>query len=215
GNTIYTAGPAAGVCSLPVRVGGHSGLSPDASSAEQSKSIMPDFPHIPWTALYWIDVIAIGHFLISYYRNCYRKGYRIDFWHAQLFLCCVLPNMLMLPFAGSEVNAITVGSDLPGLIDALPTVFLITLLGYVGILAGGGVWRLQAGLGLRKTAIKILDVVPRCSMMLMSSRNVLVFQSLVCVVLQLSILSYYFSKNGFGFNLRTFTFENPALRPVA
>jgi oligosaccharide repeat unit polymerase len=176
---------------------------------------MPDIPSISWAALYWIDVIAIGHFLISYYRNCYRKGYRIDFWHAQLFLCCVLPNMLMLPFAASEVNAITLNTDLPGVVEAVPTVFLITLVGYVAILAGGGLWRLQAGLGVRKAAINLLDVVPGCSRMLMSSRNVLVFQSLLCVTLQASILGYYFSKSGFGFSLRTFTFENPGLRPIA
>jgi len=176
---------------------------------------MPDIPNIPWTALYWIDVLAILHFVISYYRNCYRNGYRIDFWHVQLFLVCVFPNMLLLPFSKSDVNMIVVGSDMDGIVAALPTVFLITLLGYVAILAGGGLWRLKAGLGLRNAAYRTLNLLPHCSMMLMSSREVLVFQAVLCVVLQWLLLAYYFSRSGFAFDLRGYTFANPALRPVA
>ena len=48
------------------------------------------------------DAFAIVHYSqFLYYRNCYRKGYRIDFWHTNLFLLCVFPNMIMLPFAKS------------------------------------------------------------------------------------------------------------------
>jgi oligosaccharide repeat unit polymerase len=176
---------------------------------------MPDLSLIPWSALYWIDAIAVAHFLISYYRNCYRKGYRIDFWHSQLFLICVLPNMLMLPFAKSELNTIVVGKDMGTIIQVLPTVFLITLVGYLAVLAGGGLWRLRAGLGLRKAAFEMLNLIPRCSMMLMSSRDVLVFQAALCVVFQWLVLAYYFSQSGFAFDLRGYTFANPSFRPVA
>lgn len=176
---------------------------------------MTDFSRISWNELYAIDFIVVAHFLISYYRKCYRQGYRIDLWHAQLFLSCVLPNMLILPFAKSELNFIAVGDDMPGIVEALPTVFFISLLGYAAVLFGGELWRLKAGLGVRNTAASILDIVPRCSRMLMSSRKVLVFQSTLCIVLQVLILGYYFSKNGFGFSLREFTFENPSLRPIA
>jgi hypothetical protein len=64
-----------------------------------------------WKMLYVLDLLAMALFAIPYYRNCYRKGYRIDFWHAQLFLVCVLPNMLMLPFAASEPNALVLGRE--------------------------------------------------------------------------------------------------------
>lgn len=49
----------------------------------------------------------------------------------------------------------------------------------------------------------------------MSSRQLLVFQALICMFLQAAVLSIYFAKNGFGFDLRAFTFANPMLRPVA
>jgi oligosaccharide repeat unit polymerase len=168
-----------------------------------------------WNLLYALDLFAIGLFLVSYYRQCYRRGYRIDFWHVELFLACILPNMLMLPFAKSELNGIVLGKDLWPVIDVLPAVFLITLLGYCAVLAGGGLWRLQLGIGLRKTATRVMEIVPRSSMMLMSSKAVLVFQAMLCVLLQTLILSLYFSASGFGFDLRSYTFANPTLRPVA
>ena len=168
-----------------------------------------------WNFLYGLDLFAIVLFAISYYRRCYRRGYRIDFWHAELFLMCVFPNMIMLPFAASELNIIVVGRDLDAVVDAVPKVFLITLVGYLAVVLGGKLWRLQAGLGIRKATVHVLDVVPRCSMMLMSSRSVLVFQAAVCVLLQFLILALYFSASGFAFDLRAYTFENPTLRPIA
>jgi oligosaccharide repeat unit polymerase len=165
--------------------------------------------------LYGLDLAAIALFAISYFRNCFRRGYRIDFWHAELFLLCVFPNMIMLPFARSELNIIVLGRDLDAVIAAVPTVFLITLLGYFAILLGGKFWRIRAGLGLRRATAQVLDIVPRCSMMLMSSRTVLVVQAGMCLLLQFLILALYFSASGFAFDLRAYTFENPTLRPVA
>src|SRR5438270_8060412 len=170
---------------------------------------------ISWNALYVIDVFAIAWFAVSYYRNCYRMGYRIDFWHANLFLLCVFPNMIMLPFAKSELNVLVLGRDLYSVIEVLPTVFLITLAGYFAVLVGGSLWRIHSGIGVRQTAIQVLEIIPRASMMLMSSRGVLVFHSALCFALQMGILSLYFSQSGFAFDLRSFTFANPALRPLA
>jgi len=172
-------------------------------------------PRIPWTFCYALDCLAIAGFAISYYRKCYCRGYRIDFWYAQVFLLCVFPNMLMLPFAKSELNVLVLGRDLNAVTAALPIIFLITMVGYLAVLSGSGLWRLQLGCGLRDTAAKVLDAVPRCSMMLMSSRSVLIFQSALCLALQAMILAIYFSQSGFAFDLRGFTFANPSLRPVA
>src|SRR6266702_847211 len=168
-----------------------------------------------WNVLYAIDVLAIFLFAISYYRNCYRRGYRIDFWHVQLFLMCVLPNFVLLPFARSELNGLILGQDFTAVITVLPNVFLLTLLGYFAVLTGGSLWRLRLGLGVRKAAVRVLDIVPRFSIMFMSSRSLLVFQALLCFLLQVLILAVYFAHNGFGFDLRSYTMANPALRPVA
>jgi oligosaccharide repeat unit polymerase len=169
---------------------------------------------LPWNALYALDGVLLAIFALSYYFKCYRKGYRLDFWYAQLFLLCVLPNMIMLPFARSRLNVIVLGKDMDAVVAVLPVVFLITVVGYFAVLLGGGLWRLQLGIGARNAANRMLDIVPRCSMMLMSSRGVLVFQSALCLLLQFLILAFYFSKSGFAFDLRSYTFANPALRPV-
>jgi oligosaccharide repeat unit polymerase len=168
-----------------------------------------------WNALYILDLIGIGLFLISYYRNCYRRGYRIDFWHVSLFLSCVLPNLLMLPFARSELNAIVLGRDFPAVVAVLPEVFLIALLGYFSMLVGGSLWRLRVGFGLRNAGIGILNFLPRNSMMLMSSRTLLVFQASLCIASQTAILAVYFAQSGFGVDLRGYTFAHPWVRPVA
>jgi oligosaccharide repeat unit polymerase len=168
-----------------------------------------------WNLLYMLDVLAISSFAISYYLTCYRHGYRIDIWHSQLFLGCVMPNMIMLQVSRSDLNVYILGRDFTAVVAALPNVFLIALLGYSAMFAGGLSWRIRVGLGTRKLAVRVLDIVPQCSMMLMSSRSLLVFQSLLCLVLQFLILSLYFAHNGFGFDLRQYTFANPSLRPVA
>jgi hypothetical protein len=168
-----------------------------------------------WSTLYAIDACSLLLFAISYYRNCYSKGYRIDIWHTQIVLFCVLPNMFMLPFAGGTLNALIVGPDFQAMAAALPKVFLITTVGFLSILAGGTLWRLQAGTGLRRFAAGVLDFGPRCSMMLMASRTVLLFQAALCIALQAAVLTFYFANNGFAFDLRAYTFANPALRPIA
>jgi oligosaccharide repeat unit polymerase len=168
-----------------------------------------------WNIFYTLDIVAMLSFLASYYWNCYRRGYRIDFWHTQLFLICVLPNLILFPFSSNELNELIVHQDFASVVTALPSVFLIALLGYLAILTGGGLWSLRVGLGLRKAAIQMLDIIPRSSRMLMSSRSVLVFQASLCIILQLMILAVYFVHSGFGFDLRDFTFAYPELRPVA
>jgi oligosaccharide repeat unit polymerase len=168
-----------------------------------------------WQLLYLLDLFAIFTFLLSYWRSCYRRGYRIDFWHLTLFLSVVLPNLVMLPLARNELNGIVLGSDYGAVVAALPTVFLIVLVGYFSFLIGGSLWRLRTGRGLKDAVMPVLRLPYRWSMMMMASRHVLIFQAAICFALQALILAIYFSHNGIGFDLRLYTFEHPALRPVA
>ena len=168
-----------------------------------------------WTVLYAIDAAAILSFVALYIKNGYLRGYRVDFWHLTLFMSCVFPNMILLPFATSEMNRLVLGADFDAVTAAIPKVFLIGIVGFCAMLAGGSLWRLQTGIGIRKSAARVLHVLPRLSMMMMSSRRLLIFLALLCGVLQVSVLAIYFARSGFGFDLRQFTFANPWLRPVA
>jgi oligosaccharide repeat unit polymerase len=166
-----------------------------------------------WNILYAIDLLLLLLFLVAYYRNCYRYGYRIDFWNFQVLLLCVIPAMAMLPFERDDLNAIIVGRDLPRIIEAMPRVFLITSTGFLALYLGGNLWRLQLGIGMRRSTQKVLKVFPRTSLMIMSSRSVLIGLSTICLCLQAIMLSLYFSTAGFGFDLRAYTFLNPGIRP--
>jgi oligosaccharide repeat unit polymerase len=121
----------------------------------------------------------------------------------------------MLPFALSELNVIVTGDDTDAVIAAVPHVFLIAVLGYLMMVAGGALWRLKLGVGLRKTAFSILDMPARWSRMLMSSKLLLIIHTGICLALQILVLGIYFARNGFGFDLRSYTFADPSLRPVA
>jgi oligosaccharide repeat unit polymerase len=168
-----------------------------------------------WNLLYVLDSFAVTLFLVSYWRKCYRRGYRVDFWHFNLFLACVFPNLFMLPLARNSLNGIVLGEDFEAVQAVLPAVFLITLVGYFAMLAGSELWRFRLGIGLRKSVMPVLRFPYLCSMMLMSSCKVLVFQAALCLAAQSLILALYFSHMGFGFDLRAYTFANPALRPIA
>lgn len=165
--------------------------------------------------LYVIDAIVIVLFFASYYLHCYRRGYKIDIWYTQLFLGCVLVDQVMLPFAGSDLNVISIGALVTAVQDHLADAFLISLVGFFAILAGGALWKLRLGVGLRRAASSILDILPRQSRLLMSSRQLLVLQAVLCLLAQFVIVLVYFKSSGFGFNLRKFAFEEPSIRPIA
>jgi len=187
----------------------------EVPGSEQPRIQQEPKVEIGWNVLVALDVLGLAYFGVSYYFKCYRKGYRIDFWHFQLFMICVLPNLIMLPFAASDLNRIVLGNDLQAVQAVLPKVFLITLVGYLSMLAGGAVWSLHVGLGIRNEAARIINTIPRLSLMMMSSRGLLIFHTSLCLVFQMIMLAIYYSQNGFGFDVRSFTFANPALRPVA
>jgi oligosaccharide repeat unit polymerase len=168
-----------------------------------------------WEICYVLDALVILSFIGSYYLFGYRRGYKIDFWYTTLFMMCILPNAIMLPFARSELNAFVLQKDFMSVVAVVPQIFLLSVLGYVSVLAGGSLWRFRLGIGLRKTAMKVLDIVPASSRMLMASKSILVFQAYLCIIFQVLILMVYFSRSGFGFNLRDFTFAHPELRPIA
>jgi oligosaccharide repeat unit polymerase len=123
--------------------------------------------------------------------------------------------MLLLPFGRSELNAIVLKQDFFAVVSVIPFTFLVTTLGYLAVLSGSWLWKFHLGIGLRKAATQLLDIIPQSSRMLLTSRSVLLFQASLCIVLQFLILAVYFAKSGFGFALRDFTFANPELRPIA
>ena len=162
----------------------------------------------------WIAIFFVIHFCWSYYWNCYRKGYAMDIWHFSLFNTLVLIH-IMLPFSRSDLNVYAIGAAVRGMQAHVTQAYLISALGYAGILVGGSMWRLQLGLGLRSSFARVVETPRRLALVLLDSRPLLIAHGVVAISLLGAVLSYYFATSGFGLNLRGALLHNPALRAVS
>lgn len=163
----------------------------------------------------YVAAFFIFHFFWSYYRNCYRKGYRIDYWHLSLFQMLFVTSV-MLPFNRSPLNVIAFGPIL--LKRALPWVnqaFLISALGYGSVILGGSLWRVKLNLGIRKAYSDLLNQPVRVALLLLRSPRLLMLSGMGCFLMMCAILGVYFRVAGFGFNLESLLIVRPELRPVA
>ncbi len=161
-----------------------------------------------------LAIFFVLHFCWSYYRNCYRKGYTMDLWHF-LLLFNVFIIHVMLPFSRSSLNVFAIGAALSRMQAHVTEAYLISALGYAGLLVGGQLWRVNLGFGLRPVAARLLELPARGSLLLLSSRPLLIAHGIVSLSLVTMVLLYYFSIAGFGFNLRSLLLTSPALRSVA
>lgn len=162
-----------------------------------------------------VAVFFILHFIWSYYRNCYRKGYRIDVWHFTLLQMLFITS-IMLPFNRSPLNIIAFSPTL--LRHALPYVdeaFLISALGYGCTILGGSLWRLQLGVGIRSFYSDLLNQPGRLALVMLRSPRLLFIFGAAALLLMSVVLAIYFSVVGFGLNLESLLLVRPELRPVA
>lgn len=162
-----------------------------------------------------VAAFFILHFVWSYYRNCYRKGFRIDIWHTSL-LQMLLITSIMLPFNRSPLNIISFPPSI--LRHALPYVdeaFLISALGYGCTVLGGSLWRLRLGVGVRSFYSDLLNQPARIALVMLRSPRLLLAFGAVAFLLMSAVLAIYFSVSGFGLNLESLLLVRPELRPIA
>jgi hypothetical protein len=162
-----------------------------------------------------VAVFFILHFLWSYYWNCYRKGFRIDFWHMVLFQALFITS-IMLPFNRSPLNVISFGPILVK--KAMPFVdeaFLISALGYGCFIVGGSLWRINLHIGLRKTYARILNLPVRASVLILRSPRLMLLLGAIAIILIGGILALYFTTVGFGLRVEGYLLEHPEVRPFA
>ncbi len=163
---------------------------------------------------YAIAILFGLQFLWSYYWNCYRKGYTMDVWHLSLLNMAFIIHF-MLPFSRSDLNRISLGASLERAQDHVTQAYLISALGYAAILAGGSLWRVHMGMGLRRGFARFLELPARGPLLLLRRPGLLLIHGVIALSLIAAVLLYYFSVDGFGFNLRGLLLVIPALRPVA
>jgi hypothetical protein len=160
-----------------------------------------------------IAAVCVMHFVWSYYTTCYRKGYRMDIWHWAL-LWNVFSIHVMLPFDRSDLNIFALGTGLLRRTQAQVTLaYAISALGYFALLAGGKLWQLQSGLGLRRTMASMLKVPAKGSLSLLNARGLLRLHGLGSALAMMGIILLYFHMMGFGFDAGSILVANPSIRP--
>lgn len=85
----------------------------------------------PWMLV--LIFFIISHFLLSWFFNARRTGWKLDFWYLTLFMNFFI-FFLMYPFSASEFNVLFLKTD--GFLHKINEAFLITILGYLCIWIG-------------------------------------------------------------------------------
>ena len=139
----------------------------------------------------------------------------MDLWHFSLAFY-VFSIHVMLPFSRVGLNALVIGPALwhrtaPFIDEA----YLISALGYAGMLAGGSLWRLRLGLGLRRGFDRAIEWPLQAALNVMRAPRLLMVHCVISLTLLGTTLAIYFAHSGFGFNLRGLLLVMPALRPLA
>lgn len=80
--------------------------------------------------LFLASIFCILFYLSTWYFDCYKKGYKVDFWHYAIFLPQILTIHFMYPFAGSILNDLTVGGRMQYISDYVDIAYFYCLIGY-------------------------------------------------------------------------------------
>ena len=159
--------------------------------------------------------LFVLQFVWSYYRNCYRKGYRLDIWYFNLLLNLFVIH-IMLPFDRGDLNVLAIGPVLLRRAQAnMNEAYFVSAFGYLCILFGGELWRIRLDLGLRARFARVLEVPARLSLVLLQSKRLLILHGIIALTLIAIVLLFYFRTEGFGFNLRSILLVSPALRAAS
>lgn len=89
-----------------------------------------------------INTALIIQFFFSWYLSYKRTGWTIDFWHVTLFLSYFVTFLLMYPFSTARLNMEVIGPhNLNIARKAINGAYIISLIGYLSIFAGGAIFR--------------------------------------------------------------------------
>lgn len=151
-----------------------------------------------------ISFVFIAHFFYSYYNYCYKSGFKIDFWHFNIFLFYVLPIHIIYPFAASDFNVISTGSSILLIQEYVDEAYVVSTIGYIFTYVGFYflntnsskeiIYRLTSKLSLFFE--KIVNTIIR-------DKYIMIILSSFLVIFTVIGLIYAISFFGLTFNLRS------------
>lgn len=165
--------------------------------------------------LFIINIVVLFHFFLSYFFLCYKRGYKVDFWHFTIFLGYILPFNIIYPFAASDLNYNTIGSKIYLIQNSVDKAYLITIIGYFFTYVGfyyhdftrknSVLYKISNNINSIFTELMYFSIKSKISF------RIIYFFSLFLVMLFLvRVVSIY----GFSFHIRAVALSDASLRPL-
>jgi oligosaccharide repeat unit polymerase len=153
------------------------------------------------------------HFIVSYLRDAYQYGFKVDFWHSTLLLEFILPLIIMYPFASADGNVTAVGTRLSAIKDHVDDAFLFTCVGYVSTYFGFYLFDHGGERSFGALLDRLLGPLARSTEQFICSSICVSLNGWLALLSSLTLLGVYVHERGFGFDVRGFTHGDDNLRP--
>jgi len=167
----------------------------------------------PWLLV--LDLLLIGHFIVSYIKDSYLKGFKVDFWHATNFLAIFLPVFVVYPFSASFYNVAATGKAIFTIQKYVDYAYLIMVTGYFFLYAGYYYYNLTKQKSYLYKLINTFN--KKVSLYIfnnLKSKVSINVYFLIGFVISLSFLPLAFAKYGINFELRNHMLSDPVLKPL-
>jgi len=166
----------------------------------------------PW--LLALNLLLIGHFIISYIKDCYLKGFKVDFWHSTTFLTIFIPAFIIYPFSASFYNIASTGKAIYAIQKNVDYAYLIIITGYFFLYVGYYYYNLTK----KKTCLyKIVNTLNNSVALYiynnLKSKVSITAYFIFGLVISLGFLSLAFIKYGVSFELRNHMLSDSTLKP--
>jgi oligosaccharide repeat unit polymerase len=162
-----------------------------------------------------VSILFFIHFVFSYIFLCYKRGYKIDFWHFNIFIGYLIPFIILYPFASSDFNYISIGNKIFAIQNSVNTAYLITLVGYLSTYIGLYYHDFFYKKGLMyNTVSKLNSFLSRFMYFSIKSNisfRILYFTSLFLISI---VIINIVGKYGINFNFRSYALADHSIRPL-
>lgn len=152
-----------------------------------------------------LNFILIIHFCLSWYFNCYRKGYYLDVWHGSLLFSYFITVLLFYPFMASQQLQI-IKSNTPWNLsmEYIDKAWFINVLGFCGVFLGGSICSIIRHNGIKiicKTCVKMTET---CFYTMAKNENKFIVLFVINSIIASCLNLYAVEQSGSYFNLRVF-----------
>jgi len=165
--------------------------------------------------VFLLNTLLLLHFIINYFWSSYRKGFKVDFWHAKAFLIFVVPILIMYPTAASYWHEWRMGHAVFSVQPYVNQAYLINAVGYIAAYAGYYFYNVTRH---RTLAYFIVDRVnrpfARLTYFALLNRTGMHFLFGLGIFFSTVFLAIAVPRYGLNFQLRDYSLADPTIKPL-